>query len=473
MIKHIAIIAAAASVFMAAPVPLYAAPPQVDYKDLGTYFRALKSSHDPAAADILAQIKNGPSDLKDELAEGTKQGIYVPPDTSNSKGVQKAAKTSKSTATLVPDDPDVAARQIKLIKSPDYKWIHLPDYARPLRATLPYTPEQITAVRSLLQDHDDVLDKIYDACSSDESSVNNLMTPSQYEPRLRSEAYILADASYLAARSGNYDEVVKDLHALLHLVKQTGSLLYNLKDTLSVDMEKVAANSFLDAHAYLGYDLAHLYMMQDRFPSFSTDLTTYRRLGEEYIRLAWNNIYDEKHPATTYVGSDGARHKMTPSTVAMSIKLGDAQTAYALHKLRKMYQLKMGADFGGHQYIQALEPEDQTENPIPAVFNAMIPAIKTIDAKYTAVEAREYLGIYANDVAQQIAKTGRVDNPPDASTKFFMDPYSGHPYHFVLYNDGGFLVYSVGPTGQFDGNATLEIAKQDQEAFYFPIKITQ
>ncbi len=93
-----------------------------------------------------------------------------------------------------------------------------------------------------------------------------------------------------------------------------------------------------------------------------------------------------------------------------------------------------------------------------------MPVFSDIDQKDTGIHAREAVTLAAAALLAEKAKTGAY---PVILSQGFIDPFTNKS---LLYRreGGGFVVYSAGPTGHFDGGRPGQKAPGQESLFRHP-----
>jgi len=96
----------------------------------------------------------------------------------------------------------------------------------------------------------------------------------------------------------------------------------------------------------------------------------------------------------------------------------------------------------------------------------LMPVLDKIDQNDTRIHAREAVTLAAASILAEKAKTGSY---PGKLPQDFMDPFTNRPLLYRREGNGGFVVYSAGPTGHFDGGKPGQKAPATESLFRYPV----
>lgn len=94
-----------------------------------------------------------------------------------------------------------------------------------------------------------------------------------------------------------------------------------------------------------------------------------------------------------------------------------------------------------------------------------MPAFSDIDQNDTRIHAREAVTLAAASLLAEKAKTGAY---PGKLPQEFVDPFTNKPLGYRR-EGRGFVVYSAGPTGHFDGGKPGEKVSGQESLFRYPV----
>jgi hypothetical protein len=433
-----------------------AAPPTLDYTNVGEYMRALRQSKDPAAKAILKQIEDGPAALARERVLARRAGIPLVASTPH-----------------VPADQNAAPLYMQWRQ----RHVLLPNYAEVLSYRFHYTPEQLARVRKVFDDKRDAMDLLHRAadkpvCVFPDDSLTH------YAP-MREAAREIKTESYLLAHDGRYADAIADEKRGFGIARQLGSRSTYIGYLVGAAMESITLSGMDDVLYLAGPNEDVDRKVQDAVRSARPVLSLKSALkGDVAETLKAADALREGSPGDfedMISGAiDGASPKsrpFTPEERRFAVDILDAAEARYLATMRTMI-----ADAGlpsaqrrirFQEIAKEWDAEDRAtpNNPV----TAMAATLQSVFVKSADLDdkqiANEEVTMAAAAILAEKARTGQF---PAALPGDFPDPFSGKPLVYRKEGADGFVVYSVGADGKFDGRKSNDPFHPNPPMFQYP-----
>lgn len=441
------------------------AAPKPDYNDLPAYMKALQQSSDPQAKHILREIYNGPHALARELAAAKRAGIDF-----DGKEPRPTLPREQNAATV---DKRI---QSLLGKTHD---LDLPMYADSLSSRYAYTPAQLDRVRKALAAHRDILTLIHQAAGKPRFLVvhGSGETPGSVAflfpsfATLREEARILVTESYMMAADDNPAEAVENQSRGFRIAKQSTSspgldsllVAYAVDNmTLSgmrnimhlsgpnVDVDDAVAHTVATNHCRFSIGDA----LRSEAASGIEMNDWIRHLGAEDIARGMPDLaanHDSRQP----------RMSLTPQERNFVLDLFDAQDAAYINRMNGLVAAVSGPEPPTVRRRKELSAIDTTD-PIFVItnespwFDGLMNHADEIQASEEVTEAAAYV----------LALKARTGSFPSELPHKFIDPFTHASLKYRREGTGGFVVYSVGPAGRFDGGKPGDVNQPANGAYF-------
>jgi sugar lactone lactonase YvrE len=447
---------------------------RLDPHDLLGSFRRFQHSRAPGARAIAHEIRNGPRDLKRERAAARREGIPL------------------SVAELQPPSPPSA-----LNAAPLYARLEEVMKARPadqrseemvtwVGTGFTQTPEELAAVRRYLLDRRDVMDLIHQAADRP-----LYVFPHQWDlgsdillfsrnAVMREAERLLRAESYLQAAAGHYEEAITSQARGFRIADQAASDPSLIPTLVGIACDALALAGMRDILYLAGPNAAVAERVETaiaaRRPSFSmrhalagevvTHLLYMETLRREGVKGLIETLTEKPAPLS---------RRPTRRERELCGKIWDAaETAYLQQMRRAMRVAEQPypaclAQFRrlDQQWMQFVAPT--TNDPAHRVLAYALPSFLEQSATAIALaRAREDVVIAG---AELLAYKGRHGAWParleDAMPSPPTDPFSGRPLEYRQEVDG-FVVYSVGRTGKFDGGKPGSGRYRNEVYFRYP-----
>lgn len=432
------------------------APPALDYTNVGAYMSALRQSKDPAAKAILKEIADGPAALARERARMRRAGIPLVALTPN-----------------VPVDQNAA---------PLYtQWrshhVSLPNYAEVLSYRFQYTPEQLARVRKVFDDNREAMSLLHRAADKP-VCVFPGNSFKQYAS-LREAAREIKSESYLLAHDGRYADAIANEKHGFGIARQIGSRSTFIGYLVGAAMESITLSGMDDVLYLAGpnrdVDRKVLDAVRSARPVLSLkDALKGDVAGTLKAADALRKGSPDDFEGMIAGSADDVPAKsrpFTPEERRFAVNILDAAEARYLATMRTMI-----ADAGlpsAARRIRFRELEKEWEARDKAMPNdpveAMASMLQSVFVKSADLDdrriANEEVTMAAAALLAEKARTGRF---PAALPGDFPDPFSGKPLVYRKEGSDGFVVYSVGADGKFDGGNPGDLRKGTNVVFRYP-----
>ena len=397
--------------------------------------------------------------------------VAGPANLAREQAAARAAGIPLSAAQLQQPLPPVlqnaAPLYVKLTKLLHDRPMHLPKYAESMDAFHTYTPAQVAAARKILADRPDVMTLVHQAADRPRcvfvhqwNQGINLTFP-EY-PTVRASSRLLKTESYLLARDRHYSQAVANQSRGFRVAEHAASDHVLIAYLVGVACE---ANTFSGMQSIL--TLAG--------PDAIVDADVQAKVTAEHSRLSLRDAMagEAGFDCTPFVPmhqheGDGVEAALKAAGFgdedARKVQVSDAERqnlhalidAWEADYLARMRPAVVASDQppAARRAAFALMEEQVTQDAsssggaVHAFSDILLPAFGKIDQHDTRMQAREMVTLAAADLLAERANAGAY---PDRLPTGFTDPFSGQPLQYRREGAGGFVVYSVGPTGRFGG----------------------
>lgn len=422
------------------------------------------------SAAIRQQIADGPADLAQEEEAAHREGILL--------SAQELQQPLPS--------PDLNAAPIytKLTKLLHDKPLGLPKYAEGMDAFHTYTPAQIASVRHILGARQDVMTLVHQAADKpqcvflrDWRKGRDAAWPEFHA--LLASAWLIKTESYLLARDGNYDKAIADQargFRVGHHAAAADPVLIEYLLGLACDSRSISGMqsilSLAGPNAAVDGAVQKAIVQMSELPSLR-----FAMIGETgFDCLAYAQMHQaEKYGVKEVMRVGGLDDKQAVSRQPVSSgeqkrvhNLIDAWEADYLRHMRRVVAACDAPIARRRQVFAALGEQPGLSDPASSPQLAsyvLLPVFSEIDRNDTRTRARIVVTLAAASVLVEKANTGTYPStlPPGS-----LDPYTSTPLLYHREGSSGFLVYSVGPTGRFDGVKIGEKMSAQESQFRYP-----
>ena len=441
-------------------------PPSMQ-KDPVAYVHYLQTSTDPQAIAIRTQIENGPADLAKAKAAALQAGLVLDP--------------AKLQRPLPPDGQNAAPLYAKLADMLHDKPLGLPMYAEPLDASHTYTPEQIAAVQKIYDSRPEVWALIHQTADTPQfviaRSWTNPTEPSTMRfGSIREAERLLCTETYLLARQGKYSAAVKNQARDFQIARHAASDLTLLSYLAWGACDALALRGMHDILILSGPNAEVAAQVKQAVEGGRPNFTFRSALSHEPAQISWAwsvakaslgknrmadviaNIQGSNQPLDNSVKPSGTDKQFASDWV-------DASEAISLNRMRS---LAVAADLPlAARRIAFASASGIAETP---------PTVLTLIRSFSGAEMSSFADIPAHIQARETvllagaAAMGawtKGGGFPAALPGKFTDPFTGKPLGYRREGTNGFVVYSAGPDGTFDGGKPGD-KTQGQILFRYP-----
>ena len=384
---------------------------------------------------------------------------------------------------LPPPSQNAAPLYVRLTKLLHDKPLGLPRYAEGMDASYVYTPQQVAAVRRTLAKRQDVMTLVHQAADRpqcvfvrDWSQGAKLEFP-EYQ-QMREAARLIKTESYLLARDGRYGEAISNQARGFRVADQAATDHTLISYLVGVASEAIALGGMQGILAQAG-------------PNAAVDDEVRRVVASKHSHLSLPaamageagfdcTVFPQMHSAEGRGMSASLDAAGFSEGAIRSFKVSASEQRH-LHSLIDAWQ----ADYLARMRVLVIAC-DQPPSVRQAAFasvnaklrwdgssadgtryvfsSILMPVFTTIGQNGTRINAREAVTQAGAFLLAEKARTGAYPNTPPQG---FIDPFTGKPLLFRR-EGGGFVVYSAGPTGRFDGGKLGAKVPGQESLFRYP-----
>lgn len=419
---------------------------------------------------IQAQLKSAPKDRTKEISLAKAAGISFTNKAFHPASGQDATPLLKGWSKL------------QTIEN-----FNLPDKFEPARAKWNYTDNEIAQVQKLFDDHPVILDTINKTTArrylDHEAITKNTTFPEIFFAR--EEARAIQTYSYLLARDKQYDKAIEwesKGFKIASLIAQEGTLISKLG---SLACNLLTLNGMQDILELGGDQPSVAEKIQKAITANMKPIRCTDAYSEGQIAIDWG-IYEDlrlvKPDWMHYLkemGMNGTeditfKDDMSPKEKELWNRAFYAAEAEYLKSVLDLIKLSKQPNRDIRKLLQS-PPEqltiidiidEQTGISLFSFFDtkSLIPD-NTIFVREAETLARRNITLAICSVFESKTKSGAY---PKSLPANFIDPFSNKPLGYKL-EPGGFVIYSVGESGKFDGDLK-DSAKADREIlFRYPL----
>ena len=365
------------------------------------------------------------------------------------------------------------------------KPLGLPKYAEGMDAFHSYTPEQIALVRRTLIARPDVMALVHQAADKPQCVFvrgwNNPFTATfpEYLP-MREAARLLKTESYLLARDGKYHEAILNQQRGFRVAEQSasdpvlisflvGTACYSL--TLS-GMQSILAlagpNAAVDSEVQRTVLENHMHLSLRRAMAGET--------GFGFVCLSRMHTAENQGAAAALAagGFDDGESQKAMLSAAEKQNLHALIDAWQADYLNHMRPLVLAGDQPPQARRAAFaavssrldQEQKQASDPTHLLSLILLPVFGRVDENETRSQAQTAVTLAAASLFKLKAQTGVF---PASLPAQFVDPFTNKPLGYRLEGTNGFVVYSAGPTGTFDGGKPGDKWDNQKIVFRYPL----
>ncbi|MGO8671686.1 MAG: hypothetical protein ACLQVD_10025 [Capsulimonadaceae bacterium] len=444
------------------------AVPKLDITNIPGYVRALDASKDLQAAAIRRRIASGPLALAKEIKACKAEGIRL----------------TDQTPTMPAPDENAALIYMNIDILLGATPVKSPAFGDPLSSAFSYTPGQLDSVRSAFAARPDIATLIQVATSRPECVFPSKQIYRGYGT-IRECAREINTQTYLLAVDHHYSAAVDNEARVFQMVRHLRSDNTRLSYLESNAVDAIALAGMKDILALAGADatvddrvgraVADNELSMSVAPYLAGDIpevVSYINLLKETSAVPSSGVASAAAPTAPTPGAGprlpnalptspdpgqaaapaaGTSPKaiVPPPGLSLSDQVTDLVDLYEAYYLGSMRQLIAAASNPAALLKAAAQftVVDQT-NPVQAITTPALPI--------SSEEIKLPLSVRANEevtraAAYALGNMDREGSAPETLPASFVDPFNGMPLGYRAEGPNGFVVYSVGPTGNFDG----------------------
>ena len=439
-------------------------------RDPSAALHALETATDARSVAVRRQIEAGPADLAQARAEIAQDGVALDP-----KGLQKP---------LPPPDLNAAPLYQKLFGLLHDKPLGLPIYAQPLVASQTYTPEQIAAVQKIYDRRPEVWALVHQAADRPQcvytrhwSEGSGILFPEFQQ--IREAARLLNTETYLLATQGKYDEAVQNQTRGFRVAEHAASDPVLISYLVGNACEAITLNGMRGILNQAGPNANVAAQVRQAIETNRPRLSLrYALTGEVVIQtVGLGQMHDAldkdglRGMAEIFKGKDDPLLKrLTPGTPADRRFAQDWLDASEAIILLRMHSLIVASDLTPIPRRQAFAQDAAMQAAAPPSILTVLPSIFL--PVFTQVEGNETRRVTQEEVtlagAALLAARAKTGAFPEALPEPFPDPYTSKPLGYQREGADGFVVYSAGPSGAYDGGKPGDKANSHEVLFRYP-----
>lgn len=457
------------------PAACTQADPPLFSPNIPAYLQALNRSTDPAAHAVLARIASGPTDLAHERTLAEKEGI-----------VTRAGQTQRP---LPPTDENAAPLYVQLDALRKQKTSYLTDAAESFSLLDTYTPRQLAVLQNVVQSRPDILTLLHKAvvkpqCVFADDSAQPFGFPKEYAG-LREDARELRAESTLLAFQGKYLEAAANQELGFRLSSQVTSTPEEIGFLVGEAIDSITVRSILDILAKAGPNAALDSRVSADILALPPLSLRHALSGEPAEADAEFALFRHAKPAELAAALQLSGHQAVPPAVQLTPaeqvqmnQLLDAAEADYLHQMRQIIPAADNLATRHTVFVAEDRANADTSDPIRTISDQLNPVVSAnkimgpsptlggLEQQVARVSSRRLIAAAGAAILTAKAQTGTF---PSALPSAFADPFTGRPLGYRLEGTGGFVIYSAGPTGAFDGGKPGENVPPGEAVFRYPL----
>ncbi len=364
------------------------------------------------------------------------------------------------------------------------KPLGLPKYAEGMDAFHSYTPAQIAAVRRTLAARQDVMMLVHEAAGKPRcvfvrrwDDPYNVTFP-EYQP-IREAARLLKTESYLLARDGKYQQAISNQQRGFRVAEQAASDPILVAFLVGAACDSVTLSGMQSLLAIAGPNRTADAEVQRVVAADHARLSLRRAMAGETgfgftCLLRMHQAEGQGVSAALTAGGFGpgdAHQAMT--TAAEKQNLHDLIDAWQADYLDHIRPFVLAGDLPPAARRAAFaaasrrldQEQQQDTNPMHLVSLILLPVFGRIDENETRCQTRTILTQAAASLLAAKAQTGTF---PATLSNGFTDPFTDKPLLYRRDAADGFIVYSAGPNGAYDGGRAGDKIPPGESVFRYP-----
>ena len=426
-------------------------------------------------AGMRRSIAAGPANLAREEAAARQEGIPL--------------TAGELQRPLPPPGQNAAPLYVKLTKLLHDRPLGLPKYAEGMDAFHTYTPQQAAVVRRTLAARQDVMTLVHQAADRpqcvfvrDWGKGIDLKLP-EYQP-MREAARLIETESYLLARDGRYQEAVVNQARGFRIARHAASDPLLISYLVGNACEAITLAGMQSILALAGPNAAVSGQVQQvtRSDFAPLPLRVPMANGSAAMEPVFRQLHQGQHQGIHWLDdslrglTSGEGIASDPQHLAKSVSAAeqklvsdtiDAQQANYLSDMRRMVAAVDAPTKERRAVYTSLVDASapSARDGARTMSFILLPDGQKLDEDDLRLKAREAVTLAAASLLADKAKTGLY---PDTPPQGLIDPFTGKT---LLYRreGGGFVVYSAGPTGRFDGGKPGAKVPGQESLFRYPV----
>lgn len=454
-------------------------PATSGFPDMETFASILHGSS-PRGREMLADVATGPQDLARQKAAARREGIPLTP--------------AELRLPSPPPDQDAAPiweRLTRLLREKpldDHAEAGAEAAAIRLATGARRSAEDAAAIRKLLADRQDGMTLVHQAVDRPRCVFQRdwALGPSLLFPEyavLRDAARLLRIESVLLAYDHHYREAIANQEHGFRIAEHlsTDRLLICFLVARTCDRITLAGMEDIlymaGRNAEVDEQVEHsIAAHQHRYPlrhalegEVVGDIVTIEMLRSGGIRMlrAMSNLPRERDEGPAHTG--GQDPALTPAMRPWWNKLLDAGEADVLRLMRRLIVLAAKPYQARKGPLRRLNDEIDAPRISPvAIFRTILfPVLDQVHDQRVLARARQVVDMAGAAVLAYRGRKGGWPEQLDQALSPTLDPFSSRPLGYRREEDR-FVVYSVGPSGRFDGGRPAVARDASQAYFRYP-----
>ena len=449
-------------------------PTQIGRDPMGV-LHTLETATDPRSVALRHQIKAGPADLARARAELARDGLSLDP-----AALQRP---------LPPDDLNAAPLYTKLFRLLRDRPLNLPMYAQPLAGDHTYTPEQIAVVQKIYDSRPDVWALLHQAtdrpqCVWTRDWSKGFATLFPEFQQMREAARLISTETFLLAASGKYVEAVRNQARGLRVAEHAASDPILISYLVGNACEAITLNGMRGLLDQAGPDAAVAEAVHKALEPVRPRLSLrYALTGEIAVPtvafgqmreglkkgglpgmaalLVNLNVVNSNDPVLKHLASG------TPADRRLAQDWLDESQAIILTRMRSLIA---ASDLTPAARRQAFAQDANQAASPPSVRTLLsdiaLPTFTKVEGNETRRVTQEEVTLAGAAILAARAKMGAF---PESLPAPFPDPYTSRPLLYRREGADGFVVYSAGPEGRYDGGKPGDKAPSGEVGFRYPV----
>ncbi len=450
-------------------------PGKFDPRDVRGYVSRLNRSDHPDAVRIRKELSEASSSLATQRTQATAEGIPLTPADLKRRPIPPSRNAAPLYRQL---DALLKARPLNppMNSAPSLDPTQRDTTPRtridePMSPRRNYRAEEIQFARNRLAERRDVIKLIHRATDvpdcdfqRDWSKGITVLTP-EFRT-MRTAARLLGSESFLLARDGRFSEAVENQARGFRLAKHAASDPMLMSSLVGISLQSISLRG-MEYLLEMAPDRTDVADMVQRAVKRSRSNFTLRQAlyGEIALQQPLGYPSIRKSPeeiGALAFGTDFSRQmkrqSLEPEHRKFVIQLVDLGEARHIEFIRRIIRTEALPDSQRAVSLRAISAEIESTqkslDPPAPLLSVFLPAYSSLGDRFVQITAQEDVTFVAAAVMAHRARTGRF---PEALSKALnpipKDPFTGNPLRYRK-EANGFVVYSAGPTGRFDGSVT-------------------